>query len=357
MQTAPYAVEAVKSPANVMTCESIASYVQWEQERGASENALRRCKRYTASLYAWLPEDKVLTRERLLSWRNGLKELGYSSNTELNYVKGINCYLDYIGCSDLRFNRGRAKDIAGMQFGYLTAIEPTGEKNRKNIVWRCRCKCGRVVEYPATQLLTGNNLSCGCLRGDNLKAFNQYYDGTSIRMSVTEHVHSTRAESGYTGVTKKRGKWKAYIKYKGKSISLGCYSELEDAVKARARGKELVRLDAMGMLDIYEELHKDDLSRPNRAQVREMQPKPKAQPQTEQRTVATRSNNTSGYPGVFRRRDKWSARITHQKVTYQLGTFEDIAFAIAARQTAEQALRKDPAGFPEWVSQFRTAGK
>lgn len=341
----------------IMTSESIAVYLQHEQDRGASENALRNYKRITRSLYQWLPEDKTLTRDLLLSWRQSLKDHGYSPDTELNYVKGINRYLDYIGRFDLRFNRGRPKDIAGKQFGYLTAIAPTGKKNRKDFIWRCKCKCGKEVEYPATRLLTGNTLSCGCLKGEHLKKVNKYYDGTSLRQSIEEQVHSTRARSGYTGVTIKRGKWKAYIKYKGQNISLGCYTKLEDAVKARARGKELVRLDALGLLDFYEELHKDDPAQPNRAQIREMREKPISEPQAETKLRATRSNNTSGYPGVHRKRDKWAAKITYQKVTYQLGTFDNLDQAIAARKEAELQLNTAPGHFPEWVLQHRNKGE
>lgn len=333
----------------VMTQENIAAYIQYETDRGSSANAIRRCKRFTTSLYEWLPEDKNITKEQLLAWRQNLKYIGYSADTELNYVKGINRYLDYIGCSALRFNRGRAKDIAGQQFGYLTAIEPTGEKNRKDLVWRCKCKCGKEVEYPATRLLTGNTLSCGCLRGEHLKIVNKYFDGTSLRQSLEELVYSTRAQSGYTGVTVKRGKWKAYIRYKGKNVSLGCYENLEDAVKARARGKELVQMDAMGLLDFYEEFHKGDPERPTRAQIKAVQKITKIESLAPLHTRAIRSNNTSGCPGVYKKRNKWSARITHNKVTYTLGDYEGLEQAISARKEAEQFLQNNPSEFAEWV--------
>ena len=340
---------------SVMTQENIAAFIQYETDRGASANAIRRCKRFTTSLYEWLPEDKNITKEQLLAWRQNLKYIGYSADTELNYVKGINRYLDYMGCSALRFNRGRAKDITGQQFGYLIAIEPTGEKNRKDLVWRCKCKCGKEVEYPATRLLTGNTLSCGCLRSEHLKTVNKYLGGTSLRQSLEEKVYSTRAQSGYTGVTVKRGKWKAYIRYKGKNVSLGCYENLEDAVKARARGKELVQMDAMGLLDFYEELHKGDSERPTRAQVKALQKAIISEVPTSAHIRAIRSDNTSGYAGVYKKRDKWSARITYQKATYHLGDFEDIYDAVAIRKTAEHVLQNDPLRFSEWALQQQKA--
>ena len=341
----------------VMTEQSIAAYVQHEVDRGVSQRTVRNSKRVTQSLWEWLPEDKTITKDRLQEWRQTLKEHGYTQHTELNYVKGINRYLDFCGYSEIRFNRGRPKDIAGKQFGYLTAIEPTGEKHRKDYIWRCVCKCGKEVEYPATRLLLGYTVSCGCLRGAHFKEVNKYIGGTSLRQSLDEQVHSTKAMSGYTGVTVKRGKWKAYIKYKGQDISLGCYDKLEDAVKARARGKELVQMDALGLLDFYEELHKDDPALPNRVKVREENRQPKQEQPESPMLPALRSNNTSGHPGVHQKRNKWAAKITFQKVTYQLGSYESIEEAIAIRQEAEKKLRDDPHGFSDWVQKHRQSGK
>jgi len=349
--------KTVAEASGTMTAESIASYLRHEEEQGGSAGAMSSYRRITAMLYRWLPEDKTLTKARLSDWRQSLRDHGYSPETEQSYIKCVNRYLGYIGRPDLRFSRGRARDLTGKQFGYLTALEPTGERYRSNILWRCRCACGREVEYPATRLLTGNTLSCGCLKGEHIKAVNKYYGGTSLRQSIAEQVVSTRSASGYTGVTKKRDKWKAYIKYKGQNISLGCYTNLEDAVRARARGKELVQADALGLLEYYEQLHKNDPERPSREKIRQMQQSKGPEPPGEPRTRAVRNNNTSGYPGVHRKRDKWAAKITHQKVTYQLGAFERIEDAVAARQAAEQQLREDPALFPGWVLQNRGSGK
>ena len=140
---------------------------------------IRRFKGTLKVLCDFLPDDHCITKERLLQWRKSMEEDGYASVTILNYVKYINRYLDYVGCSEIRFNRGKAKDITNMTFGLLTAIEPTELKNRGDIVWRCRCECGNIVELPATRLLLGNTSSCGCLqkgmRKDVFKKANKYF--------------------------------------------------------------------------------------------------------------------------------------------------------------------------------------
>ena len=202
----------------VMTLESIEAYIQHERERGLSDKSLRSCRRVTSSLYEFLGDDKRLSAERLHAWRQSLEAHGYAPQTLLHYVKGINRYLDFAGLSELRFNRGSTKDVAGMRFGYLTAIGPTGEKDRTDRIWRCVCDCGKELECTATRLLSGNTLICGCLRKGHFKAANMYIDGTSLRQALEEQVFSARAESGYTGVTKKRGMWAAYISYKGQKL-------------------------------------------------------------------------------------------------------------------------------------------
>lgn len=330
-----------------MSPDSIAAYMQWERRRGASENALRRCKGFTEHLYKWLPEDKVVTKAVLHAWRKSLKDSGYSPDTERNYIKGINRYLDYVGRPDLRFDRGRARDIAGKQFGYLLAIEPTGKMDRKDRIWLCRCRCGRTLELPATRLLTGNTLSCGCLSGENLKKANKYCGGTSLRQSMAEQTASTRSSSGYTGVTSKRGKWQAYIQYRGKRYSLGSYTALEDAVKARARAKQLVREDAQALLEYYESLHRDDPEVPKREDVRAAHQKTEAVPEKPAQARALRSNNTSGCAGVYPKNGRWAARITCRKTTYHLGTFADRDSAVSARREAERLWAADPEKFQE----------
>ncbi len=328
-----------------MTQESIDAFLENQIENGASKDAIRQRKGFVTLLYRWLPEDKELTKERLALWRGEMQQKGYKQQTILNYVKGINLYLDFMDWSEIRFNRGKAKEIRNMTFGYLTPIEPTDKRNRKDIVWRCRCKCGSIVEMPATRLLVGNTLSCGCMKVENILSASKHIAGTHLVQSLKEDAPSSDNLSGYVGVSPKRDKWMAYITYRGRRYHLGVYSNIEDAIKARARAKELVMEDAYKLLEYYEELHKDDY-KPDRSAL----PKVKNEPLTVEgekviRPMVARSNNTSGYPGVAKAKKKWIASISYQKVRYVLGYFEKMEDAIAARMDAEKRLKKDPQAF------------
>lgn len=241
-----------------MTYENIEAFIKNEELNRASKQMISRYQCAIKSVYEFLPQNKSISKEILLSWRKQMDEKGYSPATVLNYVKYINKYLDFNGFSSIRFKKGKAKDISGMTFGYLTAIEPTGKKNRDDIVWRCRCKCGKEIEIPATRLLQGNTLSCGCLQREHLERINMCIGKTSLRQSLKDNFYNPKNSSGYTGVVSKRNKWQAYINYKGKRYALGCYDNIEDAIAARTRAKNIVKKDAQNLLKLYNKLHGED---------------------------------------------------------------------------------------------------
>ena len=54
-----------------------------------------------------------------------------------------------------------------------------------------------------------------------------------------------------------------------------------------------------------------------------------------------RKDNTSGCPGVFRKRDKWAARIQYKGKIYSLGCYERLEDAIRARKEAENWVKDD----------------
>lgn len=54
------------------------------------------------------------------------------------------------------------RDLAGLRFGKLTAVEPTSERKHNAVVWRCRCDCGNEILVESRRLKPGVIYSCGC---------------------------------------------------------------------------------------------------------------------------------------------------------------------------------------------------
>lgn len=65
----------------------------------------------------------------------------------------------------------RARDIAGLTVGFLTALEYQGSDGRKSM-WTAKCVCGAIVSLAASELLKqkakGIQSSCGCKRAETI---------------------------------------------------------------------------------------------------------------------------------------------------------------------------------------------
>lgn len=56
-----------------------------------------------------------------------------------------------------------AKNIAGLRFGRLIAINPTEKRSKQGFVyWLCKCDCGKEVVVRNDRLRSGHTRSCGC---------------------------------------------------------------------------------------------------------------------------------------------------------------------------------------------------
>lgn len=77
-----------------------------------------------------------------------------ASVSNLNGNKNISC-----GCLS-----NRNVNLTNRTFGRLTALEPTDKRRGTNVIWKCRCECGNIIEVSTNDL--GRHVqSCGCLNG------------------------------------------------------------------------------------------------------------------------------------------------------------------------------------------------
>lgn len=66
-------------------------------------------------------------------------------------------------------SKSNSKDIKGLKFNKLIAIEPTGKTRRQSKEWKCVCDCGNICFATVHDLQCGSTKSCGCLRLEQLK--------------------------------------------------------------------------------------------------------------------------------------------------------------------------------------------
>lgn len=140
---------------------------------------------------------------------------------------------------------GKRINLTGRTFGELTVIKLSNKRGKNNkLLWQCKCSCGNRKYLHAYSLLHGHYKSCGCKRiekrdqGVKKHIDRDAVDGTR-KTALKSKLHKGN-KSGHKGVIwmESRKKWKAYIGFKGKQITLGYFNEKEDAIKARLKAEE-----------------------------------------------------------------------------------------------------------------------
>ena len=138
----------------------------------------------------------------------------------------------------------------GDKFGRLTIIEKTDKRNGRNLIYKCQCDCGNIVEVPSNKIGIYTN-SCGCLKKEtSVKQCRKneekthrkqmsYFGGSQITQIKSDKVYSTN-KTGTRGVyfDKRSNKFIAHITVCKKKIVLGYFKNIEDAIRERQKAKE-----------------------------------------------------------------------------------------------------------------------
>lgn len=67
------------------------------------------------------------------------------------------------GCSRKGPKPALIKDLTNQRFGKLIALYPTEKRSHNNVIWHCKCDCGRECEVRSSCLQDGTTSSCGCI--------------------------------------------------------------------------------------------------------------------------------------------------------------------------------------------------
>ena len=56
------------------------------------------------------------------------------------------------------------KDISGNRYGRLIVLGDSGKRKYREVVWKCLCDCGNIVNIQTGNLRSGKSTSCGCFQ-------------------------------------------------------------------------------------------------------------------------------------------------------------------------------------------------
>ena len=96
---------------------------------------------------------------------------------------------------------GKARDLRGMKFHYLTVLYRTHNSGRK-VMWKCKCKCGNELAVRQDCLTSGNTKSCGCWKSEKnaevcaITGRNNAVDITGMRFNKLVAIRPTDERLG-----------------------------------------------------------------------------------------------------------------------------------------------------------------
>jgi len=129
------------------------------------------------------------------------------------------------------------EDLTDKIFGRITVIKVVGKSSSGNLIWECKCDCGKITNVRASSLKSGDTRSCGCLQRESATKHSMYGTRTYITWySIKGRCNNPRIDSypyyGLRGITY-TPKWETFE---------GFY---EDMGK-RPEGKTIDRIDPDG---------------------------------------------------------------------------------------------------------------
>ena len=201
-------------------------------------------------------------------------------------------------------NGSKAADLTDMVFGSLTALYRT-ENHGDRTAWLCRCVCGNEVVVTTHDLRAGKTKSCGCLSHANPS----YRDLTGMQIGRLR-VLSKTDKRDYKGSIYWRCRcscgnvclYSADSLIYGHIVSCGCYR------------KEVISAN------IAYQPHRVDGTCVERLL-----------------STKARPDSKSGYVGIhIRKNGRYRATIGFKGKQYDLGTYEKLEDALAARRRGEE---------------------
>ncbi len=207
------------------------------------------------------------------------------------------------------------RDLIGQKFGSLTIISEAGRSKSGDVLWKCKCDCGKETTPTGSNLTSGKAKSCGhcysnnfSLSDDGSHVIMSFPNGTEFRIDLDDYARVSAHTWHRTG----RGYAGAYID--------GIYVRLHRFIMNAPINLQVDHIN----------LDKSDNRKSNLRLATHKENK---------RNVGLQSNNTSGLKGVryYKPRNKYVARIKVDGKDIHLGYFASVIEAAQAYNRA--ALR------------------
>lgn len=279
----------------------------------------------------------------------------------------------------------KINNLTGATFGKLTVLEKTAERDGRYIVWNCRCTCGNEVHVSSKKLQRGTVISCGCDGSVTRKRGAPYEDITGKRFGDLTAIRRAESVNGKTMWLCRCDCGNEIVAEKqalktGRIISCGCkktgqrgrvfkditgqrfgrLTAIEPTKRRDCKGSVFwkCRCDCGGETEVTEDSLRTGNTVSCGCRKQEIQENIRDNLTFVDgtcidylRSRKSRSDNKSGFRGVYRIGDKYRVNIGFQSKRYYLGTYDNYEEAVSVRQDAEKELHERYIKLYDWWSE------
>lgn len=218
----------------------------------------------------------------------------------------------------------------GDKFGKLIALEVVGKAKNRNLIWKCKCDCGNIINVCSTSLSSGNTKSCGCLKKES-----------AVKRGISSRILNKYDLSGEYGVGFATNGEQFYFDKEDYELIKNYTWSINDSgyVVSNPLGKWIrMHILIMNRIDANDE---KDIDHINHNQKDNRKENLRIIEHFQNITYCkTYLNNTSGRKGVYwdKSKNRWVVYITYNKKTHFIGRYENFEDAVKAREEAEQKI-------------------
>ena len=230
------------------------------------------------------------------------------------------------------------KDLTGKKIGRWTVQHRAEDRytkgGHKRIFWHCKCECGNEKDIGSNILLSGQSQSCGCLNKEKTskRSKEMHLKNRTIYDLSNEFGIGYTYDNNYFYFDKEDyDNIKDYNWFKNDA---GYFL----ARVYKNRKCKTIRLHRVIMNETRKEIEIDHVhGKESRYDNRKCNLRCASHSQNSI-NKGNQKNNTSSIRGVdfYKATQKWRARITKDKITYELGYFDTLEEATNARKEAEE---------------------
>ena len=193
---------------NKLSLQTLKGYEAYLLDAERSRATIKKYMRDIHAFYAFLPEEKIITKEVVIAYKRSLLDV-YAPASSNSMLVAVNGLLAYMGLRECRVKLQRIqkrifhddeKDLTKEEYKRLLHSASVSNNMQLFMLMQTICTTGiRVSEH---KIITVEALQCGCARVDNKGKLREIIFPKKLKRALLKYCKEQQISSGPVFITK-----------------------------------------------------------------------------------------------------------------------------------------------------------